>query len=218
MREFVVPNVTSVIITTNYKQNGLFLPPDDRRHYVASSDRDKSDFSEGYWQALHDWYDHGGKAHVAAYLTDYDLSTFNAKAPPPKTEAFWSIVDANRAPEDAELSDVLDKLGWPDAVTIEGIRKKAGDSGMYDFMDWLKDRRNSRKIGHRMLEAGYERVHNPDSKQGLWRYGGERCAIYAKSNLTPSSRLQAARGLLKSSTTSATNADKVTALADRRRS
>ena len=43
---------------------------------------------------------------------------FDPKAPPPKTPAFWDIVDANRAPEDAELADVLDKLGNPDATTL----------------------------------------------------------------------------------------------------
>jgi hypothetical protein len=32
---------------------------------------------------------------------------FNPKAPPHKTAAFWDIVDANRAPEDGELADLL---------------------------------------------------------------------------------------------------------------
>ena len=50
--------------------------------------------------------------------TRFDLSGFDAKAPPPKTPAFWAIVDANRAPEDAELADVLDQIGKPDAVTL----------------------------------------------------------------------------------------------------
>jgi hypothetical protein len=51
---------------------------------------------------------------VAAYLASLDISGFNPKAPPPKTPAFWAIV-ANRAPEDAELADVLDGLGNPNA-------------------------------------------------------------------------------------------------------
>jgi hypothetical protein len=45
----------------------------------------------------------------------------NAKASPPKTAAFWEIVDANRAPEDAELADALDAMGWPDATTLEEV-------------------------------------------------------------------------------------------------
>ena len=51
--------------------------------------------------------------HVAAYLASLDISGFDPKAPSPKTPAFWDIVDANRAPEDAELADVLDRMGNP---------------------------------------------------------------------------------------------------------
>ena len=53
--------------------------------------------------------------HVAAYLATLDLANFDAKAPPEKTPAFWTIVDANCAPEEGELADILDKLGNPDA-------------------------------------------------------------------------------------------------------
>ena len=58
---------------------------------------------------------------VAAYLASLDISAFDAKAPPPTTAAFWEIVDANRAPEDAELADALDAMGWPDATTLEKV-------------------------------------------------------------------------------------------------
>ena len=48
---------------------------------------------------------------------NFDLGTLDAKAPPPKTPAFWEIVDASRAPEDAELADAVDALGSPDALS-----------------------------------------------------------------------------------------------------
>jgi Family of unknown function (DUF5906) len=35
MREYSVLNVCGVIITTNHKTDGIYLPADDRRHYVA---------------------------------------------------------------------------------------------------------------------------------------------------------------------------------------
>jgi hypothetical protein len=57
-------------------------------------------------------------------------------APPPKTSAFWQIVDVNSAPEDAELMDLLDKLGCPAAVTIVNLIEKAGG----DVAEWLLDR------------------------------------------------------------------------------
>src|ERR1700683_4469077 len=35
LREYSVPNVCGVVITTNHWTDGIFLPADDRRHYVA---------------------------------------------------------------------------------------------------------------------------------------------------------------------------------------
>ena len=104
-------NVLGLLITTNHKTDGIYLPADDRRHYVAWSDFTKEDFTPDYWNRLWRWYHAGGFEHVAAYLAELDISDFDPKAPPPQTPAFWDIVSANRAPEDAELADVIDALG-----------------------------------------------------------------------------------------------------------
>jgi Family of unknown function (DUF5906) len=125
IREYSVFNCCGVIITTNHKSDGIFLPPDDRRHYVAWSDLDMDDFEDGYWNEIWSWYATGGIAYVAAYLTELDIRAFDAKAPPPKTEAFWDIVNANRASEDAELADVLDKMNWPAATTLARVLARA---------------------------------------------------------------------------------------------
>jgi Family of unknown function (DUF5906) len=108
LREHYIFNCLGFIVTTNHKTDGIYLPADDRRHYVAWSQRTKDDFTPDYWNRLWGWYLTGGFGHVAAYLTEFDLADFDAKAPPPKTSAFWDIVAANNAPEDAELADVLD--------------------------------------------------------------------------------------------------------------
>lgn len=190
--EYSVVNVCSVIITTNYLTGGIYLPPDDRRHYVAWSELASNELDEDYWDTLYGWYENGGVNHVAAYLASLDLSTFNAKAPPPKTAAFWSIVDANQAPEDGELADILDQLNNPAAVSITQIVQRAGD----DLRDWLKDRRNSRKIPHRLEAVGYVRVRNDDAKDGLWVVKGKRQAIYAKKDLDIRDRIVAAREIV----------------------
>jgi hypothetical protein len=52
LREHSVFNVCGVIITTNHKADGVYLPSDDRRHYVAWSDLTKDDFPETYWNGL----------------------------------------------------------------------------------------------------------------------------------------------------------------------
>ena len=52
LREHSVFNCCGVIITTNHKADGIYLPEDDRRHYVAWSDRVKADFSDAYWMSF----------------------------------------------------------------------------------------------------------------------------------------------------------------------
>ena len=130
--------------------------------------------------------------HVAAYLAELDLAAFDAKAPPPKTRAFWDIVNASRAPEDAELQDVLDALGNPDAMTLVQISNRAEG----DFADWLKDRKNRRVIPHRLEACDYVAVRNTDAKDGLWKIDGKRQVIYAKITLSIADQIKAARALV----------------------
>ena len=187
LREHSVLNCCGVVITTNYKSDGIYLPADDRRHFVAWSELVKEGFTEDYWRALWSWYERGGYGHVAAYLAALDLTDFNPKAPPPKTAAFWAIVDANRAPEDAELADVLDDLGRPDAVSLSMVIARALD----DFAAWMRDRKNRRLLPHRFEQCGYVRIRNPTADDGQWVTGGRRQAIYAKAELSVRDQLKA---------------------------
>ena len=84
LREHSVLNCVGVIITTNHKADGIFLPAEDRRHFVAWSDLNKDDFAPDYWNILWRFYDDGGDRHVAAYLAGLDLSDFDPKGAPPK--------------------------------------------------------------------------------------------------------------------------------------
>lgn len=190
-QEYYVPNLCGVMLTTNHKTTSIYLPADDRRHYVAWSELTKAGFDADYWRRLYGWYESGGNAHVAAYLAELDLSAFNPKADPPKTEAFWAIVDAGRAPEDDELADALDTLDNPAAVTLAQIVAVAGT----DLGDWLRDRRHSRQIPHRMEAAGYEPVRNPDTKDHRWKVGDSRQAVYARRDISVRERILAARSL-----------------------
>src|SRR5262249_55086081 len=108
LRQYYILNCCSPIITTNYA-GGLYLLPDDRRYYVAWSERTKEDFDREYWNGLWNWYYDGGFEHVAAFLATLDLSKFDPKAPPPLTEAFWTMVNTNRPSEEAEIQDLIDR-------------------------------------------------------------------------------------------------------------
>jgi hypothetical protein len=197
--EYSVFNCCGVVLTSNHKADGIYLSADDRRHFVAWSELTKHSFVDDYWTSLWHWYDHGGDRHVAAYLAELDISEFDPKAPPPKTEAFWDIVHANSAPEEGELADVLEKLADkqgnpPPATTLALISAKAS----LDLQDWLRDRRNRRAIPHRLEGVGYTPVRNPDAPaDGLWKIRGTRQVVYARCELSFRSRLIAARALVR---------------------
>jgi hypothetical protein len=121
-----------------------------------------------------------------------DLADFDAKAPPPKTAAFWDIVNASSAPEDAELADVLEALGNPEAVTLGQISQSAIGT---EAADWLSDRKNRRSIPHRMERCGYVPVRNPDADDGRWKLQDKRQVVYANAKLSLRDQIAAARRL-----------------------
>jgi hypothetical protein len=196
LREYNILNCCGIIITTNHKNDGIYLSPDDRRHYVAWSSRQKEDteFQGSYWKDLWSYYHNGGLQHVAAFLRQLDISSFDPKAPPPKTAAFWAIVDSNRAGEEAELADAVDKLGNPDALTLLQLQNITSDTGLGE---WLRDRKNRRTIPYRLEQCGYLPVRNPTATDGLWKLSGKRQAIYAKAALPLRAQHQAAQGIVR---------------------
>ena len=193
VQEYPVMNVAGVIITTNHRHDGLYLHADDRRHFVAWSEARKENFSAGYFDDVWNWLNAGGDADVAAYLRSLDLSEFNPKAPPPKTPAFWAIVQAGEAPEDSELRSIFDVLGHPTAVTLDEIANAAPlDSPLrQDFAD----RKMRRQWPFRMERAGYVPVRNSNADDGLWKIGGKRVAVYGSEKASERERQQAANAL-----------------------
>jgi hypothetical protein len=140
----------------------------------------------------------GGNEIVAHYLDTYDLAAagFNAKAPPPKTEAFWTIVAANSIAGDAAMQVAIDRLGNPSAVCIGDLRSAA----MMDpeFAAWLADSRNRKLIPHRLEKCEYVAVRNPDDKRdGQWKVGAKRQTVYALKALSPNEQHRAIKELIE---------------------
>ena len=158
---------------------------------MAWSDLTKEDFDKDYWNRIWKWYANGGIRRVTAYLAELDISSFDPKAPPPRTPAFWAIVDASQAPEEAELADVFDRLNNPAAVTLGAIAETATE----DFREWITDRRNRRSIPHRLEQVGYVPIRNDAAQSGLWVIKGRRQTVYAQARLCVADRLRAARQL-----------------------
>ena len=197
-------------ITTSNHDDALYLPANDRRNAVAKSECTRADFAPEYFDELTHWYYYeGGINHVVAYLQQYDLSNFNPKLAPPKTEAFWSMVSADRGSDHGELTDAIEALG-------EQLGKKQGKKpdahGNYGFpaaltitmlltvapsLEWLTDRKTSRAISHRIRRCGYVATLNRNALEsgGLWKITGKRTIIYARVELTPDQRHDAACAL-----------------------
>jgi hypothetical protein len=193
LRETYVANVCGVVITTNHLGDGLYLPADDRRHYVAWSQCRREDFNDDYWRDLYAWFGAGGIGHVCEYLATIDISDFNPKAPPPKTSAFWTIVAAGDAPEAGELRDVIDALEKPQALTVLRLADKADHMALHGLVEELRDRKQRRSLPHKLERVGYVPVRNPDADDGLFSINGRRQAVYALRSMTVAEQVRAAR-------------------------
>jgi hypothetical protein len=179
VREYYIINCLGMVVTTNYR-DALYLPANDRRHYVAFSERRTEDFGKEFWDSFWSWYtDGGGLKHVAALLHRYDLSGFNPKAAPPKTPAFWHMVNVDRGEEHSELADAIDALKNPDALTINQLMEKVPG------LEWLRDLKKRRIVRKRLEESGYVAAANARAKSnhGMWTINSKRQVIYARSDL-----------------------------------
>jgi hypothetical protein len=209
LREYPITNVCGVVLTTNHLTDGLYIPANDRRHYVAWTDLKKEDeqFADGYFVRLYSYFENGGNAAVAAYLRQLDISDFDPKAPPPLTPAFWQVVQSNSDPEALDLAEAIEKLRGdpevltgPEVLTIEALRQIGRDGVNGDLVDWLSDRKNRRSIPHKMDRCQYTPVRNPDHKDGQWKIGGKYHSVYALKSLGINAQLTAARDLVEAGT------------------
>jgi hypothetical protein len=89
------------------------------------------------------------------------------------------------------LADVIEGLGNPYAITLEKIIYRAPD----DLAEWLRDRRNARRIPHRLENCGYIVVRNESAKDGRWKVSGRNQTIYGRADLPPRDRIAAAARL-----------------------
>jgi len=210
MRRLYVANVCGVIITTNHKRGGIYLPADDRRHYVAWSDAKKDEMQRlcaNVWA----WYENGGLDAVAAYLARYPLRSFKPKMPPKRTDAWHAIVESNVAPETNELLSAIVKLKNPATLTLDDISEAAPE-----LADYFDDRRNARQVPHRLEEVGYMAIRNPYAKDRQWAIGGFRVTIYGRMDATEeerrssvNERIDAGRKRLAAAKRAAERAEKV---------
>lgn len=91
---------------------------------------------------------------------------------------------------DGEMDNALDRLGRPDAFTLQQIRGLGDDS----LNGWLRS--NSHLTRQRLANCGYEKVFHPTGVGGAWQADGRKM-IYARRELTMEERIEAAYALAK---------------------
>jgi hypothetical protein len=181
---YYVPNVMAVVITSNNKLNGLYIDPDDRRHFVAWSAAEKR--GEAHWRPLWHWmHEGGGKQAALGYLKRLDISGFGPMASPPRTEAWHQIIAANANPEESSLAEALEGMT---AVTFREIIAALQFKGYMELAMSLQ--KNPRKVPHMLEKAGREVLRNPAAKDGRWRLAdGRKDTLYVDRNLTYAERI-----------------------------
>jgi len=197
VKAYPVRNCCGVILTTNHETGAMYLPPDDRRYLVLWSDQVAANFSPTDWVHWWAWYYGGGDKHIAALLHSWDISNFNPKAPPERTQAWHAMVGASVSDGDMELADALDALGRPKAITLDQlIRHCEVSSKASGLLEDLRDRRMQTRWPARLAGAGYTPVRNPAaSGDGLYRIAGKRMKVYVQRELSEGARLDAAEHL-----------------------
>jgi hypothetical protein len=186
LKKYVVPNVCGVVMTTNYKQTGLYLPADDRRHLVCWSEAPAIGDGDVGFAVLWKWLEGGGFAHVAAWLRARDLSGFDPKAPPRKTQAFRDIVMAAGSVEERALGDKIEKLGRPEVLRISDLKSCATD--IFDDENsrldgWLTDHKFRRVVAEALDRGGYRQVRNPGQQDGRWKIGRRNEFVYGRKDV-----------------------------------
>ena len=185
-----VLNVCLVIMTTNHRTDGIYLPPGDGRHFPVWSALTKEEHEPDYFSDFYDWLDRGGDAHVAAYLRSLDVSDFRCGEPPPLTDLFHEIVEQSTPIEVGWLTDILADFHAPVFILKSLVSRAVGE-----VKEWLENPASRKVIPYRLEDAGYTRVRNASVADGRWMVDGVKQNIYGRKDLPEKERQNEARKL-----------------------
>jgi hypothetical protein len=115
-----VRNVANFVFLTNLERP-ILLEASDRRYFVVNSPAEPRDAN--YYLRFNDWW-RANLGVIRHYLEQIDITEFNAKAPPPMTEAKAQLIKSSESPVVQELRDMLEERHPPfhvDVVTHQQV-------------------------------------------------------------------------------------------------
>jgi hypothetical protein len=182
MPEYHIPNIVGVVMTTNYQTSGLYLPSDDRRHYVCTTQLTASDLPADYFVGFWHWLRTGGIEHATAYLMTLDISGFDPKQTPPKTAGFWAMVQNSSPPEDVELQSAIvmlrDMHGAKFCAFTLGMIREVAEP---DLRAYLADKRHRPHLSDKIDRLGYPAFPNVTAEDRLWPMPVKRGASFGST-------------------------------------
>ena len=95
------------------------------------------------------------------------------------------------SPAYVELRSAFDDMQYPPAVALHQL-------AVSPFLDsWLNDQKNRSDIPRRMEACGYEKLPNPNTRDGLWKVDGRYRVLYGLVSAPLADRMAAAHLLVK---------------------
>ncbi len=170
------------VITTNHLDSGIYIPQDDRRYDVIecatleqmglADDRVRREYFTSLWA----WFLAGGSRHIAAYLSEKDISSFSPNNGR-KTAAHQNVIQAGRE-RHVWLRDIIEQLNNPQFVSFPTIRIIAQSHGEDTHAPTFPSR-----AANALTDADYVKYPNPNVADGRWRKAGFPKSFHVYSKL-----------------------------------
>ena len=172
---FYVRNLAHVILTTNDPLT-MFIPPEDRRLFVMSSQALAAPPID-YFTKLHRWLnDGGGTTAVVHWLTERDLSGFLPSEPPPITKGKRAIIDSAHQVRRTMIDEIFERYieercggERPKIFFHRDLTDFVRSSNMFDDAEATIKQLNAKNFHFKISERGYDMERNPNAAE--WRSG-----------------------------------------------
>mgnify|MGYP003119517905 FL=1 len=167
---FTIPNHINGFAFSNAPRP-ITLTKLSRRYHIVNVEALKK--PPQYYDKLYTWLEkEGGYANLYDYLMSYDIADFNPNAEPPKTKAFFDLVESTQTPIDIELDNLYQSNSWPftDKTCLvspqhlkTALSKIKINASINQVCDWL------RKNGFVSLEKQIDWIN--DQRPTIWCKG-----------------------------------------------